>query len=152
MRRAELLTAYLAGELGVTRNSLCQTVGTYWRDPAIANLQPHNLVGHAFRSVTVHILECFGAPNLTYEEEVSPYDKFPGQSFATRSEDPKIDIVVRRGKVTVALVSSRWRYRHDRVDVVEEAMAYAPATRRHNRSCCLYASVGNLIQPDLIRF
>jgi len=40
------------------------------------------------------------------------------------------------------LISSRWRFRHDRVDVVEEAMAYAPAARRHNPNCRLYASVG----------
>jgi hypothetical protein len=142
MRRAEQLTAFLANELGIARSSLCQTIGTYWRHPSIAGLQPHNLVGHAFRSITVRILQRFGDPKLTYEEEVSPYKEFPGQHFATRSKEPKLDIVARRGNVTVALISSRWRYRHDRVDVVEEAMAYVSAARRHNPGCRLYASLG----------
>jgi hypothetical protein len=90
----------------------------------------------------VHILEQFGAPGITYAEEISPYDEFHGQHFTTRSRDPKLDIVARRGNVTVALISSRWRFRHDRVDVVEEAIAYATAARRHNPACRLYASVG----------
>ena len=142
MRRADALTGYLASELGVSRTELCKEISAYWRHPDVTGLQPHNLAGHAFRSLTVHILETFGDKGITYAEEVSPYEEFPGQQFATRSRDPKIDIVARRGDVTVALISSRWRYRHDRVDVVEEAMAYAPAARRHNTGCRLYASVG----------
>ena len=142
MRRAAALTGFLAHELGVSRAALCEEIATYWRHRDIAGLQPHNLAGHAFRSLTVHILQIYGDPGVTYAEEVNPYDEFPGQQFATRSHQPKLDIVARRGNVTVALISSRWRYRHDRVDVVEEAMAYAPAARRHNPGCRLYASVG----------
>ena len=142
IRRAEALTCFLADELGVPRAGLCNEIATYWKHPGIASLQPHNLAGHAFRSLTVHILQTFGDQGIGYAEEVSPYSDFPGQQFATRSRDPKIDIVARRGNVTVALISSRWRYRHDRVDVVEEAMAYAPAAHRHNPGCRLYASVG----------
>lgn len=142
MRRAAELTSFLARELGIPRSDLCREIGTYWRHADIANLQPHNLAGHAFRSLAVHILETFGDQGITYAEEVSPHDEFPGQHFATRSEHPKIDVVARRGDVTVALISSRWRYRHDRVDVVEEAMAYVTAARRHNPGCRLYASVG----------
>ena len=142
MRRADALTSFLASELGVPRAQLCNEIASYWRHPDVAALQPHNLAGHAFRSLTVHVLETFGDQGITYAEEVSPYEEFPGQQFTTRSRDAKIDIVARRGQVTVALISSRWRYRHDRVDVVEEAMAYAPAAHRHNPSCRLYASVG----------
>ena len=141
MRRAETLTGFLAEELGVPRADLCDEIATYWRHDNIAALQPHNLIGHAFRSLTVHILETFGDRGITYAEEVSPYDEFPGPQFATRSRGAKVDIVARREGVTVALISSRWRFRHDRVDVVEEAMAYAPAARRHNPGCRLYASV-----------
>ena len=142
MRRAEALTAYLANELGVPRAGLCNEIAAYWKHPDVVGLQPHNLVGHAFRSLVVHILKTFGDQGITYAEEISPYQEFPGQQFATRSPGAKIDIIARRGTVTVALISSRWRFRHDRVDVVEEAMAYAPAARRHNTGCRLYASVG----------
>ena len=151
MRRADALTGFLANELSLPRADLCDEIAAYWRHPNIAGLQPHNLVGHAFRSLTVHILETFGDQNITYAEEVSPYEEFPGQHFITRSQDPKIDIVARRGNVTVATISSRWRYRHDRVDMVEEAMAYAPAARRHNPACSLYASVGEFAPNRLAR-
>lgn len=142
IRRAEELSVYLANELGVSQSELCDEIAQYWRHPNIADLQPNNLVGHAFRSLTVHILETFGNRNIQYSEEVDPYEEFPGYNFITRSRDPRIDIVARRDNVTVALISSRWRFRHDRVDVVEEAMAYAPAARRHNPECRLYASIG----------
>jgi len=142
LARAEQLSAYLAQELGVPRADLCGAIGQYWRLSQIREMQPHNLVGHAFRSMVTHALQKFGDNGITYDEEVSPYTEFPGLTFSTRSKDPKIDIVARRGKNTVALISSRWRFRHDRVDVVEEAMAYAPAALRHNTNCKLYAMVG----------
>ena len=152
MRRAEALTAYLANELGVPRAGLCNEIAAYWKHPDVVGLQPHNLVGHAFRSLVVHILKTFGDQGITYAEEISPYQEFPGQQFATRSPGAKIDIIARRGTVTVALISSRWRFRHDRVDVVEEAMAYAPAARRHNTGCRLYASVGESPPTASTRF
>lgn len=141
IQRGEKLTAYLAKELGFSRSSLCSNIGQYWEHNQVSDKQPHNLVGHAFRSITVRCLELFGDRGITYEEEVSPHSEFPGYNFNTRSKDPKIDIVARRGHNTVALISSRWRFRHDRVDVVEEALAYSGAAQRHNPNCKLYASV-----------
>ncbi len=142
LRRAEDLSSYLAAELGIERANLCKEIGLYWRQPKICNMQPHNLVGHAFRSLIVNVLQQFGDSSIVYEEEVDPYKEFPGFHFFTRSKDPSIDIVARRGKQTVALISSRWRFRHDRVDVVEEALAYASAAHRHNPNCDLIAAVG----------
>ena len=104
-------------------------------------MQPHNLVGHAFRSLCLTILEKFGDPDISYDEEVDPSTEFPGHHFSTRSDDAKIDIIA-RAEETVALISVRWRYRHDRVDVVEEALAYGTAARRANRNCALDALVG----------
>lgn len=143
-RRGESLSNFLATQLGVPRRDLCNVIGAYWKAPGIRELQPHNLLGDAFRSLTVHILETFGDPAICYAEEVNAYEEFPGYSFATRSRRPRIDIVARRGTKTVALISSRWRFRHDRVDVVEEALSYASAARRQNPSCRLYASIGEL--------
>jgi hypothetical protein len=99
-------------------------------------------VGHAFRSLTVNILQRFGSPEIQYEEEVDPHREFPGFDFRTRSKKPSIDIVARKRGRTVALMSSRWRFRHDRVDVVEEALAYSGAAHRHNPNCDLLAVVG----------
>lgn len=142
LRRAEVLTAYLATQLGVPRAELRDAIGLYWRQPSISALQPHNLVGHAFRSLMVTILETFGDQGIVYEEEVDPHAEFPGFHFATRSPDAKLDIVGRRDGHLVALLSTRWRYRHDRVDLVDEALAYAPPARRQNHNCKLYALIG----------
>jgi hypothetical protein len=142
VQRARSLTAYIGHELGIPQGSVCEEIGQYWRDPVIATMQPHNLVGHAFRSICLTILEKFGDPEITYDEEVDPSTEFPGHHFSTRSDDAKIDIIARRGKATVAMISVRWRFRHDRVDVVEEALAYGTAARRANPDCALYALVG----------
>lgn len=142
LRRAEALTAYLAAQLGVPRTEICDHTGAYWNQPRLSTLQPHNLVGHAFRSLIVAILQTFGDPGIVYEEEVDPHAEFPGFLFTTRSLDAKLDIVARRTGRLVALLSTRWRYRHDRVDLVDEALAYAPAARRQNHNCKLYAVVG----------
>lgn len=140
LRKAENLSLILARDLGIDPAELCQTIAQYWREPRIRILQPHNLVGHAFRSIVVAILEDFGNPHLQFEEEVDPYLVFPGHPFSTRSENARIDIVVYRRNAPVALMSARWRFRHDRVDVVDEAIAYAPATIRAR--CEQFAVVG----------
>ena len=142
LQRAEALTQYLAAQLGVPRAAIDDHIGVYWHQPVTSTLQPHNLVGHAFRSLTVTILERFGDHDITYEEEVDPHAEFPGFHFATRSPDAKLDIVARRNGHLVALLSTRWRYRHDRVDLVDEALAYAPPARRQNHNCRLYAVIG----------
>jgi hypothetical protein len=142
MRRAELLTTYLAAQLGIERKDLCQNIGLYWRQPKIRGVQPHNLVGNAFRSLIASTLQRFGDPDVTYEEEVSPHSEFPGHHFPTRSKRAKIDVIARRGGRTVAVLSVRWRFRHDRLDVVDEALAYAPAVRRNNPNSQVYAVIG----------
>jgi hypothetical protein len=142
LRRAESLTNYLSEQLRIPRQELCGRIGLYWQQPQISNLQPHNLVGHAFRSIVVTALERFGGAGITYEEEVSPTAIFPGFQFTTRSQDSRIDIVARRGNEIVALMSTRWRYRHDRVDVVDEALAYGGAARRLFPACRFYAVIG----------
>lgn len=142
LRRGVELGDFLAEELGFDRTELCTHIGLYWADERFRLLQPHNLVGHAFRSMLVEALRMFGDPGISYAEEVDPQTEFPGHAFATRSKNARLDIVARRGPVSVALISSRWRFRHDRVDVVEEAMAYMAAALRTNPKCKQYAWVG----------
>jgi hypothetical protein len=142
LRRAELLSEYLAEQLGVDRQTLCNTIGLYWQVPTIRASQPHNLVGNAFRSLVRTTLELFGDPDISYEEEVYPGTEFPGHTFPTRSKNAKIDIVARRKNMTVAVLTVRWRFRHDRLDVIDEAIAYAPAVHRHNPNSKVYAVLG----------
>ena len=142
LRRAEELSSYLALQLNIDRRALCGSIGQYWRHEKIRSLQPHNLVGHAFRSLTATVLSQFGDKGITYEEEVDPHVEFPGHIFTTRSKNPKIDVVARRGNRTVALLTVRWRFRHDRLDVVDEAIAYTPAFSRQNSNGKFYAVLG----------
>lgn len=148
-RRGSELGDFLARELGFDRQELCSHIGLYWADPRFRLIQPHNPVGHAFRSLLVEALTMFGDPDVSYEEEVDPLKEFPGFEFPTRSNGARLDIVARRGAVTTAIISSRWRFRHDRVEVVEEALAYGTAAVRSNRHCKQYAWVGEFLPSRL---
>lgn len=123
LRKAEKLTQYLAEQLGVPRPELCAAIAQYWRHPQVSALQQHNLVGNAFRSLVTRSLELFGGNDITYVEEQSARALFTGHNLITRSENPKIDIVAFRADKPVAMLSTRWRFRHDRVDLTDEALA-----------------------------
>jgi hypothetical protein len=143
IRKAQVLTDFLANQLGVAKATVCESIGQYWENPLVADKQPHNLVGHAFRSIVTEVLKTYGSSKITFEEEVDPYQEFPGYQFSTRSKEPRIDIVARNDKnQTVALISTRWRFRHDRVDVIDEALAYVVPARRSFPGCRFYAMLG----------
>lgn len=142
LKNAEAMSLFLADELGVQRDQLCGAIGTYWSRKELKDVQPNNPVGHAFRSILVEYMRIFGSPSLTFEEEVDPYGLFPGGNFKGRSKNPKIDVVAFRDSVPVALISCRWRYRHDRVDIIDEAQNYVPIARRQYPGCRFYAFVG----------
>lgn len=125
----------IAEELKVDPDGVCSELGVFFRHPDIRGLQPNNPRGHAFRSLVAETLARFGDPQLDVAEEVSPRDLFPGFDFGNRSKDARIDIVVKRGPRPVALITTRWTYRHDRVDIIDEARAYVPAARELNRDC-----------------
>jgi hypothetical protein len=148
LRKAEQLSQFLATQLDVPRERVCGYLGQYWDLPEIVDLQPNNLVGHAFRSIVASVLKTYGNDEITYDEEVDPNAEFPGYNFVTRSKNPRIDIVARRGNTPIALISARWRYRHDRVDLVDEAVAYAQV-RRTNPNLRFYAIVGEFAAARL---
>ena len=123
---------YLATQLGVPRDSLCANLGLFIK---LLKIQPNNPRGHAFRSIVAEYLSTFGDPTLAIEEEISPHVLFPGIPFNLRSAEPRVDLTVHRGNNLVALCSVRWSYRHDRVDMLEEAAVYMGAARRINSHC-----------------
>lgn len=127
VQKAERLSSYLAQSLGIPRTALCTAIGAYWREAHISPLQPHNPAGNAFRALIVETLERYGAPGIQYKEEVDYKDAFPGWRFRSRSKLGKIDIFAWKGRQPVAMFSSRWRFRHDRVDFIHEAQAFASA-------------------------
>ncbi len=68
---------------------------------------------------------------------------------AGASPGAKIDIVARRGDLPVALMSCKWRYRHDRVEFVEEFMRYLTPARRLNSNMEFYAITGEFSSARL---
>jgi hypothetical protein len=149
--KAARLTDLLATELGIDRAAICDGIGRYWSHRRIKTLQPHNLVGHAFRSLVRHCLEKFGSPAIRYEEEVDPIKYLAGYNFPTRSRKPSIDIVALKGNQITALITTRWRYRHDRVDVVDEALAYTPSLMRTYPGASFVAVVGEFSAARLAK-
>jgi hypothetical protein len=132
LQEATLMGDYLATQLGITRENLCSKLGAFIKP---LKIQPNNPRGHAFRSIAAEFLATFGDPALSIAEEVSPHDLFPGVPFHLRSAEPRVDLTVHRGANLVALSSVRWSYRHDRVDMLEEATAYMAPARRINSQC-----------------
>jgi hypothetical protein len=143
LKKAFRLTSHLESLLGLPAGTCCKSIGQYWRDPQVCTLQPHNLVGHAFRSIVLEILKLHGNKAVRYEEEVNPKLLFPGVPLHLRSKKPAIDIVAFKGHQPVAMISSRWRFRHDRVDVDAESIAYKSAARSAGLGDCkFYAMLG----------
>ena len=149
LSEALLVKEWIAAELDVDPDGLCAELGRFLRHPEIADLQPNNPRGHAFRSLVAETLARFGDPELEVSEEVSPYPLFPGFDFPTRSPDARIDIAVQRGPRLVALISTRWTYRHDRVEMIDEAMAYMPAARGQNDDCRFFGVTAEFVTARL---
>lgn len=149
LREATAVKERLAKELNVGQEEVCEEIGQLFAHPAIAGLQPNNPRGHAFRSLVAETLARFGDPELRIREEVSPRELFPGFDFGTRSKEPKIDIVAHRGDRVVALVTTRWTYRHDRVDIIDEAITYVPAARRQSPDCRFFGVTAEFMTARL---
>jgi len=77
LKRAKSLSDCLADQLNISRSDICRSIGTYWRQPQIRESQPNNLVGRAFRSLVVNVLQRFGDPSLAYEEWADAPAEFP---------------------------------------------------------------------------
>lgn len=142
LRRARRATAYLAKALGIPECDVCENIGLYWQQPNIRLLQPHNLAGHAFRSLVATALHLFGDTEIDYEEQIERHEAFPGQSFQKHGVKTKIDILARRRNRAVALISAHWGIRHYRACEPPEALAYLPVLRRENPRGQFYAVVG----------
>ena len=57
-----------------------------------------------------------------------------------RSQDPKIDSMVSRSRLLVAMVSVRWTSRHARVEMLDEAHSYVTPARRQNPRSGFYGA------------
>ncbi len=149
LREADLVRDYLAEKLCIPPDAVCAQIGQFFDQTDIRALQPNNPRGHAFRSMVARFVERFGDPELDLIEEVSPHDRFPGFSFAGRSKESRIDILATRNEKPVAILSTRWTYRHDRVDMIDEAREYLPAARRANPNVAFFGVTAEFVAARL---
>ena len=149
IRDAVQVRNYLAESLGVEPENLCNELGLFFQPPEIIGLQPNNPRGHAFRSLIAHVLSKYGDSQLTVAEEQNAHQLLPGFPLGTRSANPDIDIVVHRNDLVVAIISTRWTYRHDRVDMLDEAHAYVPPARKQNPRCDFYGVTAEMVTARL---
>ena len=141
----------LAAELAVAERDLCSAIGRFLRHPGIAELQPNNPRGHAFRSLVAEAIARFGDPSLDVREEVSPHDLFPGFDSRRHGRDSRIDIVVMRDARPVALITMQWTYRHRPIGMLRDAEAYMPLARRENQDCRFFGVTAEFAPARLKR-
>jgi hypothetical protein len=134
-RRAIAVEEYIAQQWGVGADQVWGIVNRLmslpqYRDTGGQEKQRHNTLGIAFAALIVLVLRRYGNrnPALTYELEVHGANAFPGVQIPTRSEEPKIDVLVRKSGQNIGIISTKWSYRHDRVDdLTTECRAYKSA-------------------------
>jgi hypothetical protein len=129
-RRAIGVEDYLAQHWAVPPQQVGDGVDLLMKSADYAGLQRQNIVGAAFAALLKMALQRFGVqdPNITYELEVAGANAFPGVRIPTRSENPSIDILVRKQGKNIGIISTKWSYRHDRVDdLTNECRAYKGA-------------------------
>lgn len=129
-RRAIKVEEYLAHQWAIPKAQVGDRVDQLMKLPNYAGLQRHNILGAAFAALMKITLQRLGNqnPQLSYELEVPGANAFPGIKIPTRSEKPSIDILVRKAGKNIGIISTKWSYRHDRVDdLTTECRAYKGA-------------------------
>lgn len=129
-RHAIAIEDYLAVRWEIAPESVSDRVDLLMKSQGYAGLQRHNILGAAFAVLVKLALQRFGVqdPRVTYELEVPGANAFPGVQIPTRSVNPSIDLLVRKSGKNIGIISTKWSYRHDRVDdLTTECRAYKNA-------------------------
>jgi len=154
--RASLLSNYLAKQLNCSADDLPQKVNLLMRHASYDGMQPHNSRGIAFAGLVKHVLEKFGSRVFSYAVEVEASTIFPGITVPGRSTTPRIDLLVSRNNIPVAVISSKWSLRHDRVNNITNECpvykaAYTRVYRQESRNQLLYFLVTNEYDPSRLK-
>ncbi len=146
--RAQAFEQYLAQHLGVQPNQVEQTVDQLMKLPVYAGMQRQNSLGIAFPGVIRVVLEQFGNPVISYDLEVDATTIFPGLTMPGRSTKPMIDILAKKGGQIVAIISTKWSLRHDRInDITNECPSYKNVAFQQARTRLNYYVVTNEFDP-----
>jgi hypothetical protein len=129
--RSIAVNSYLANQLNCPAADVSEKTDLLMKHESYSGMQRQNSLGIAFAGLTGYILEKFGSTDLTYQTEVNPTRVFLGISFAGRSTQTGIDVLIEDQGSPVALVSAKWSVRHDRInDITNECPIYKAAYQR----------------------
>ncbi len=146
--RAQVFEQYLAQHLSIQPNQVEQTVDHLMKLPVYAGMQRQNSLGIAFPGVIRFVLEQFGNPAIAYDLEVDATTIFPGLTMPGRSVKPMIDILARKGGQIVAIISTKWSLRHDRInDITNECPIYKNVAFQQARTRLNYYVATNEFDP-----
>ncbi len=139
-RRAEDVATYLSQQLEMTPSDLPQYFDRLMRTPEYLGAQRQNPLGIAFAALVKHVIEKYHASTVRWETEVKASTIFPGIQLPGRSDTASIDVIgFDMQAVPVALISSKYSLRHDRVaDITNECPIYKAASNRFRRPLPYY--------------
>ena len=152
-QRAHAVSLYLAKQLNCSIDELPLKTDLLMKQPDYIDMQRQNILGIAFIGLVKHVLEKFGGEDISYETEVEAATIFPGITFPGRSGTPRIDLLLKRDRIPVGIISSKWSLRHDRLnDITNECPIYSAAYERiyrgQSQSHLRYYVVTNEFDPS----
>jgi hypothetical protein len=134
-RRAQAISIFLSEQLNCQESDLPQKTNLLMKHPDYEGLQRQNILGTAFVGLFNHILNKFGPSTVTNHTEVDANSVFPGITFPGRSVTPRIDLLIKKEGIPLAIISAKWSLRHDRLsDITNECPIYKAAFERVYRS------------------
>lgn len=152
-RRAEALNSYIAKQLQCEEADVHGLMDRLMKQPDFEGVQRQNSLGIAFAGLLKYCLETFNKSGLKYRTEVPAKDEFPGITLPGRSEKPCIDVLASDDRLPVAVISTKWSLRHDRLsDLTNECpsykAAYSQVFRQSGRANLAYYVVTNEFEPS----
>jgi len=132
--RSLCIRSHLCELLKCDEQTLRAKVDLLMQCPGYVGLQRQNPLGIASGELIAHVMSKFGDQALVIRTEVPATELFPGVQLQSRSRNPRVDIVAFRSGRPVAIISTKWSVRHDRlVDIIDEAISYKTAAVRTGR-------------------
>lgn len=128
-KRALAVQNFIESHLNCSSAELPSKLDQLMRNPEYHGLQRQNPLGIAFIASVKFLLAKYGDPGMTLRDEVPATDLFPGIQLPGRSVAPSVDLAAFKGERLVAIISTKWSIRHDRIgDLVSECRAYKAAS------------------------
>ena len=129
--RAANINSFLAQQLASKLDDVHSLCDLLMCSPEYKGRQRQNPLGIGFSELICHILRKFGSENIEYKTEYPARQLFPGVQLQSRSKNPSIDVLALKNGVPVAIITTKWSIRHDRLtDVIDESISYRSAAMR----------------------